>query len=96
MMLCCAAATLGATVLAVHGRRTASSRRARLAVTLAATAVPAALAVLAAQHLGHYAARAEANDRSLLAEILAQPVCGGAAIAEGALAHASTVMQPME
>lgn len=29
-------------------------------------------------HLDHYAARAHANDRTVLAEILAQPICSGA------------------
>ncbi len=42
----------------------------------------AALAVVAwmfvAQHLEHYLDRAQANDRGLLAEIMAQPVCTGA------------------
>lgn len=33
----------------------------------------------AAQHLGHYVARAEINQRSILAEMLAQPICSGEA-----------------
>jgi hypothetical protein len=40
-----------------------------------------ALAVIAwmfvVQHLDHYLARAQANDRGLLAEIMAQPICTG-------------------
>jgi hypothetical protein len=34
---------------------------------------------LAAQHADHYAARAEANGRSVLAEIWARPICSGSA-----------------
>jgi hypothetical protein len=32
---------------------------------------------LAAQHFSHYVARAQANERGVLTEILAQPICGG-------------------
>ncbi|MBB6468995.1 hypothetical protein HNQ96_004882 [Aminobacter lissarensis] len=47
-------------------------------------AVAAALALgvgaaAAAQHFGHYAARAEINERTVLAEMLAQPICDGIA-----------------
>jgi hypothetical protein len=43
---------------------------------MAAIAAGLALAGgLAAWHLPHYAARAEANDRAVLAEILAEPLC---------------------
>jgi hypothetical protein len=48
-------------------------------------------AAAAAQHLGHYAARAETNQRSILTEMLAQPICSGKAARSGAqLASAST------
>jgi hypothetical protein len=44
--------------------------------TLAALLVVSALA---AHHLGHYLDRARANQRTLLAELMAQPICTGAA-----------------
>lgn len=51
-------------------------------------AFAAALAVgvgtaAAAQHLGHYATRAETNQRGILAEMLAQPICSGNAASAG-------------
>lgn len=52
--------------------------RARLAVTLATTAIALIAGwALAAQHFSHYVARAQANERGVLAEILAQPICSG-------------------
>jgi hypothetical protein len=50
-------------------------RRLPLIVAVAALAVSA----LAAHHLGHYLERARANQRTLLAELMAQPICTGAA-----------------
>jgi hypothetical protein len=41
--------------------------------------VSIAVAPALAEHAGHYAARAEANHRSVLAEILAAPLCSGEA-----------------
>ena len=41
-----------------------------------------AIAPAVAEHAGHYAARAEANQRSVLEEILAQPLCSGRAAAD--------------
>jgi hypothetical protein len=50
--------------------------RARAATAFsAATIVLVAGSALAAEHVSHYVARAHANDRTVLAEILAQPIC---------------------
>lgn len=74
-MMCC---SLGAFVMA-----TMPMWRTWLRSTIgyAPTMTAAALAVVAwmfvAQHLTHYLERAQANDRSLLAEIMAQPICPG-------------------
>ena len=43
------------------------------AVALAATAF--AGAILIAEHIDHYRSRALANDRSIIAEIIEQPIC---------------------
>lgn len=55
----------------------AGGRRMRLPpARVAAITAGLALAVaLAAWHLPHYLSRAEANDRTVLAEILAEPLC---------------------
>ncbi|MDR7220752.1 hypothetical protein [Aminobacter aminovorans] len=45
-----------------------------VAVVAAALALGVGAAA-AAQHLSHYASRAETNQRSILAEMLAQPIC---------------------
>jgi hypothetical protein len=46
---------------------------------VAALAVLLAVSALAARHLSHYLDRARANQRTLLAELMAQPICTGAA-----------------
>jgi hypothetical protein len=46
---------------------------------VAALAALLAVSALAAHHLGHYLDRARANQRTLLAELMAQPICTGAA-----------------
>jgi len=46
---------------------------------VAALAASLAVAALAAHHLGHDLDRARANQRTLLAGLLAQPICTGAA-----------------
>ena len=43
------------------------------AVALAATAFTGA--ILIAEHIDHYRSRALANDRSIIAEIIDQPIC---------------------
>jgi hypothetical protein len=47
------------------------------AVLLIATVGGIAVAPAVAEHAGHYAARAESHHRSVLEEILAQPLCSG-------------------
>lgn len=69
-MLCCAMAALGA--LAVH-RRIPPIRPGR-AVAVVTVLL---LSIFSTQHFSHYMSRAEANDRTLLAEIAAQPLCSG-------------------
>ncbi len=49
------------------------------AVLLIAAAIGIAVAPALAEHAGHYAARAEANHRSVLEELLVQPLCSGEA-----------------
>jgi thiol:disulfide interchange protein len=80
--MCCALAALLFAALAAWQRlsRTALHWRPRarwVAAALALAVATAAGSALAAHHLGHYEARAAANDRSLLAEIWAQPICSG-------------------
>lgn len=60
------------------------------AMTTATLAV--ALWMLLVQHLDHYLDRAQANDRNLLAEIVAQPICTGARSGAAAVAMASPDM----
>jgi hypothetical protein len=80
--MCCA---LGALIIAgiAAWRRmlnAASSwhRGMRWAAMVAAALALGVGAAAAAQHFNHYAARAEAHRRTVLAEILAQPICDGA------------------
>lgn len=52
--------------------------RARVAVGFGTAAIVLiAGSALAAEHFSHYVARAQANQRGVLAEILAQPICSG-------------------
>jgi hypothetical protein len=82
-MLCCFLTALMAGNLAVAGRAGVSLLRRPGAVAaialLLAVAGGIAVAPAVAEHTGHYAARAEANHRSVLEEILAQPLCSGEA-----------------
>lgn len=77
-MLCCLTGALVAGNLAVAGR-VAFVRRGAIAVAAAGVAgvVVLAAAPALADHAGHYAARAAANDRSILEELIAQPLCSG-------------------
>lgn len=80
-MLCCLLTALMAGNLAVAGRL--GLRLLRRPGFLAAlmlggvTAASIAIAPAIAEHGAHYAARAEANHRSVIEEILAQPLCSG-------------------
>ena len=80
-MLCCLASALMAGNLALAGRigvgvlhRRSVAAVIALLVTMAASI---AVAPALAEHAGHYAARAEANHRSVFAELLAAPLCSG-------------------
>ena len=78
-MMCC---SLGAFVMATMPMwRTWWHSWLKSTIGYAPTMTTAALAVLAwvvvAQHLPHYLDRAQAHDRGLLAEIMAQPVRTG-------------------
>jgi hypothetical protein len=77
-MLCCLTGALVAGNLAVAGRM-AFVRNG--AIALAGLAITGGIVVVAApafaEHAGHYAARAAANDRSILEELMAQPLCSG-------------------
>lgn len=73
-MICCTLITAAATGIMPsvaarrHGRR--------LAPALGVAALASVLTV----HMPHYAARAASNERTLLAEIAAQPLCTGSLI----------------
>ncbi|MFT3722987.1 MAG: hypothetical protein QM773_05305 [Hyphomonadaceae bacterium] len=82
-MLCCLLSALMAGNLAAAGRMGWSFVRrpgpvAAIAL-LGAVAVSLAIAPAVAEHGGHYAARAKDHHRSVLEEILAQPLCSGEA-----------------
>ena len=77
-MLCCA---LG--LLALLTGASARGLRALLGawpVAMIAGGSATALAILIPHHLGHYRERAAAHDRTILAEIVATPLCTGAAL----------------
>jgi len=82
-MLCCLLSAMMTGNIAVAGRIGVSlvKRPGPRAVTglLFAGAVGIAEAPALADHGAHYAARAEANHRSMLAEVLAAPSCSGEA-----------------
>ena len=81
-MLCCLLAAVFSGNLAVAGRIAAGLVRRPSAGKIIALAgvglVGALLAPMAVAHVGHYAERAKLNDRSILEEILAAPICSGA------------------
>lgn len=77
-MMCCGIGAV-AIATAVMRRRPwkPAGARSSLAATLAVVAASIALLAVGAQHFGHYVGRARANERSLVAEIMAQPICTG-------------------
>ncbi len=86
MMCCLLTLALAGNAAAAGGAGWGILRRPGLAVGLGAGAVlliagasAIALAPAVTEHAGHYAARAEANQRSVLEEMLAQPLCSGRA-----------------
>lgn len=82
-MLCCLVSVAVAGNVAAAGGAGVSLMRKRGAVAgavlLIAMAAGIAVVPAVAEHGGHYAARAEANHRSVIEEILAQPLCSGEA-----------------
>jgi NAD/NADP transhydrogenase alpha subunit len=78
-MVCCFIGALLAGNLAMAGRLCmAAVRRPSALVSIALGVAGASFIAIApalAEHGRHYAARAEANNRSLVEEILAQPLC---------------------
>lgn len=82
-MLCCLAGALMAGNLLAAGRiGVGLLHRHSVAATAALAGIGAlgiAVAPALADHGAHYAARAEANHRSVFAEILAAPFCSGEA-----------------
>jgi thiol:disulfide interchange protein len=82
MPMCCAIGALLLAAIAVWRRGINAARDWRphlrwAAVSAAAAVIMIAGAALAAQHVDHYAARAQASGRSVLAEMIAQPICRG-------------------
>jgi hypothetical protein len=80
-MLCCLLAALFSGNLAAAGRMAFGLARkptaAKVLMFGALAGGAALLAPVAVAHAGHYAERAAAHERSILEEILAQPLCTG-------------------
>ncbi|ARP99730.1 hypothetical protein [Pseudorhodoplanes sinuspersici] len=70
-MICCSFFVLASAWIWRAGAQLAL--RLGSAVALAATAFSGA--ILIAEHIDHYRSRALANDRSIFAEIIEQPIC---------------------
>ncbi|QND52168.1 hypothetical protein HB779_09785 [Phyllobacterium sp. 628] len=66
----------------------------RVAIVAALATLLISSATLAAHHYEHYAARAQIHDRSVLAEILAQPICTTRSPDAHASGLASTAQAP--
>ena len=81
-MLCCLLIALLSGNIAAAGRLGLTMLRApnlaRALALLALTSGAAWLTPAAMAHAGHYAEKARAQERSVLEEILAQPLCTGA------------------
>lgn len=82
-MLCCLLSTMMTGNLAVAGRIGVSLMKRSDPLALIALLIVGAAGIAAgaalSDHGAHYAARAEANQRSVFAEILAAPFCSGEA-----------------
>ncbi len=77
-MLCCLLSALMAGNFAVAGRIVIAHRGVvASAALLVAGVIALATAPALVEHAGHYASRAAANDRSILEELMAQPLCSG-------------------
>ncbi len=75
-MLCCALGLLA--LLAGASARGLRTLLGAWPVAVLACGAATVLAVLAPYHLDHYRERARSHDRSVMAEILAAPLCMGA------------------
>jgi hypothetical protein len=74
-MLCCALGLLALlTGASARGLRTLLGA---WPVAILAGGAVTALAIVAPHHLEHYRQRAQAHDRTMLAEIIAAPLCSG-------------------
>jgi hypothetical protein len=73
-MLCCTLGAIAVTAPLAIRRRPIAPTVARSVLFL--FAVTAGFVVV--EHIRHFAARAQQNDRSLLAEFIAAPICTGA------------------
>jgi predicted RND superfamily exporter protein len=80
--MCCALIALYVAILAAWqtGFKTLLARRVKIAAFVITAIVPIVGSALAIEHMNHYITRAENNQRSVLAEIMAQPICTGKAI----------------
>ena len=82
-MICCLLAALFSGNLAVAGRMALGLAQkpslARILVVASLAGAAALLAPAAIAHAGHYVERAKLHERSILEEILAQPICTGGA-----------------
>lgn len=79
--MCCALAALYVTLAAVWRTRWHPLFRAWPSAGQAAAFVGVMLSVgsaaLAGEHISHYLARADEHDRTLMSEIVNQPICSG-------------------
>jgi hypothetical protein len=80
--MCCAIAALLIAAIAAWRRGFEAALAWRPWARSAAASVAAAIGIIAGlgvatQHFGHYSARAQANGRTVLAEILAEPIYSG-------------------
>jgi hypothetical protein len=74
-MLCCALGLLALlTGASARGLRTLLGA---WPVAILASGAVTALAIVVPHHLEHYRQRAQAHDRTMLAEIVAAPLCSG-------------------
>lgn len=76
-MLCCLTGAMIAGNALAAGGVAARVRRLRLAMLVAIGAIGLAVGPAVAEHVGHYAEKAQANGRSVLEQILAAPLCTG-------------------
>jgi hypothetical protein len=79
-MLCCLTGLAIAGKAAMASGPALAASRWRLPALACLAAAGLAIMTLVSEHAGHYADRARANDRSVIAELFAQPLCSGSRI----------------